>query len=345
MPFFDLPLAQLIAYKPERTEQPDFDAFWASTLATARQFPLDPRFDPLPSPMALFEMFDVTFNGYGGAPIKGWLILPKQRSGPLPCVVQYLGYGSGRGYVTEWIFWAAAGYAAFIMDNRGQSAYWRGDTADPEPNLAPHYAGFLTQGILDPHTYFYRRLFTDAARAVEVAASHPAVNADRIAIAGTNSQKTDTIYINPAVNADRIAIAGGSQGGGIGLAAGALSPVVSAMLIDVPFLCHFNVAAGLATRGPYPELAGYCSVQRDSVDTVFRTLSYFDGVNFAARGKATALFSVGLMDETCPPRTVFAAYNHYAGEKDIRVYAYNNHEGGGARHDREKLAFLNTLWA
>ena len=61
-----------------------------------------------------------------------------------------------------------------------------------------------------------------------------------------------------------------------------------------------------------------------------RPSAYFDGMNFAARAKAPALFSVGLMDLICPPSTVYAAYNHYMGEKEIAVYDYNDHEGGGS---------------
>jgi cephalosporin-C deacetylase len=83
---------------------------------------------------------------------------------------------------------------------------------------------------------------------------------------------------------------------------------------------------------------------RDKVDQVFGTLGYFDGINFAARAQARALFSVALMDEICPPSTVFAAFNHYAGPKDISVYRYNHHEGGGAYQSQEKLRFLRELW-
>jgi cephalosporin-C deacetylase len=77
---------------------------------------------------------------------------------------------------------------------------------------------------------------------------------------------------------------------------------------------------------------------------VFRSLSYFDGVNLAARARGRALFSVGLMDPICPPSTVFAAYNHYGGPKEIRVYPYNQHEGGGSFQTVEKLNFLKDLW-
>jgi cephalosporin-C deacetylase len=94
---------------------------------------------------------------------------------------------------------------------------------------------------------------------------------------------------------------------------------------------------------PYGEIVRYLKVHRHEVDTVFRTLSYFDGTAFARRATAPALFSVALMDETCPPSTVYAAYNHYAAEKEIRVYPYNDHEGGQAFHDVEKLAYLRSL--
>jgi cephalosporin-C deacetylase-like acetyl esterase len=90
MPFFDFPLEQLQAYIPECVEQPDFDAFWEETLSATRQFPLGARFE-------MVETYDLTFNGYGGQPIKGWLILPAHRSSPLPGVVEVLGYSPRPG--------------------------------------------------------------------------------------------------------------------------------------------------------------------------------------------------------------------------------------------------------
>ena len=46
------------------------------------------------------------------------------------------------------------------------------------------------------------------------------------------------------------------------------------------------------------------------------------------------------MDEVCPPSTVYAAYNRYAGPKRITVWPYNGHEGGGPFQVREQIAFL-----
>ena len=81
-------------------------------------------------------------------------------------------------------------------------------------------------------------------------------------------------------------------------------------------------------------------VHRDQAERVFQTLSYFDGLNFAARAKSPALFSVALMDTVCPPSTVFAAYNHYAGPKEIVVYPFNGHENGETIQVERKMRRL-----
>jgi cephalosporin-C deacetylase len=49
------------------------------------------------------------------------------------------------------------------------------------------------------------------------------------------------------------------------------------------------------------------------------------------------------MDLICPPSTVYAAYNAYAGEKRMAVYPYNDREGGGAFHQVEQMTWLRSL--
>jgi cephalosporin-C deacetylase len=322
MNLFDLPLEELQRYLPPRDEPADFDDFWQRSLAETRQHPLNARFEPVDYGLALIESFDVTFAGYDGQSIKGWLSLPRQRKGELPCVVEYIGYGGGRSFPTDWLLWPNVGYAHLVMDTRGQGSAWtQGDTPDiPADGANPHFPGFMTQGILDPKTYYYRRVFLDAVRAVEAARSHPAVDASRIAITG------------------------GSQGGGITLAVSGLVNDLTAAMPDVPFLCHYRRATEISEEAPYSEIQRYCKTHRYKVDQVFQTLAYFDGVNFAARAQARGLFSVGLMDKICPPSTVYAAYNHFAGDKEIRVYRYNEHEGGAHHHTLEKIKFMKAIW-
>lgn len=324
MALVDWPLPELEAYAPEREEPEDFDEFWARTLAEAREHPMQPTLAAVDSGLSSLEVLDVTFAGYAGDPIRGWLVRPRNATDPLPCVVTYIGYGGGRGLPHEWLLYGSAGYAQLVMDTRGQGGAWtRGDTPDRSAGpIDPQYPGFMTRGVLDPETYYYRRLITDAVRAVDAARAVPGVDRQRIAVSG------------------------GSQGGGLALAVAALASGVVAAIVDVPFLCHWRRALDVATEGPYPELVGYCRVQRHQVGRVFRTLSYMDGLNFAARASGTsALFSVALMDPICPPSTVFAAYHHYAGPKRITVWPYNGHEGGQTYQQAEHLRFLRETLA
>lgn len=321
MAIYDFPLDQLLTYRPVREEPADFDQFWQTTLAETRTYALSAQFNQVDNGLKLIDSFDVTFNGYGGSPVKGWLNLPRHHEGSLPCVVQFIGYGGGRGFPADWLLWASAGFAHLVMDTRGQGSAWSpGDTADMPDGANPFTPGFMTQGILDPHTYYYRRLFTDTVRAIETARAYPAVDGSRIAVTG------------------------GSQGGGMTIAAAALEPSVTVAMADVPFLCHYRRATEITDAYPYQEIVTYCKVHRDQVETVFKTLAYFDGINFAPRIRAHALFSVGIMDDICPPSTVFATYNYLNTEKEIRIYPYNRHEGGQAFHDQEKLKFLNRFW-
>lgn len=322
MALFDLPLEQLETYRPERQEPDDFNAFWQATLAEARGYPLQARFERVELGLQAQETYDVTFNGFGGQPVKGWLILPAQRADRLPCVVEYIGYGGGRGFAFDWLLWSSMGYAHLVMDTRGQGSAWRqGDTPDAsDQGGGPAVPGFMTRGILDPEQYYYRRLITDAVRAVETARSHPAIDPQHVAATG------------------------GSQGGGLALIVAGLVSDLDITMPDVPFLCHYRRATELVDTAPYSEIARYCHTHRDQVEAVFTTLPYFDGVNFAAHAHARALFSVGLMDQICPPSTVYAAYNHYAGPKEIRVYPYNEHEGGENFQTLEKMRFLQRFW-
>lgn len=322
MPRFDLSLAELRDYRPVVAEPADFDEFWASTLAQARSLGGPPSLEAVDSRLSEIETFDVTFSGYNGDPIRGWFLLPAHRPGRLPTVVEFNGYGGGRGLPHERLAWVAAGYAYFVMDTRGQGSVWGsgGHTADPHGS-GPSVPGFTTQGISDPATYYYRRVYTDAVRAI------------------------DAIRTLDRVDPDRIAVCGGSQGGGIAVAVAGLVPDLVAAMPEVPFLSHFERAVGQTDRDPYGEITRYLSVHRDRQDEVFTTLSYFDGVNFAKRAVCPSLYSVGLLDPVCAPSTVFASFNHYRGEANIEIYPFNEHEGGGGHHWQKQADWLAALLA
>lgn len=319
MAFFDKPLDDLRAYRPDPEEPADFDAFWKQTLDAAAAAATEPESVPFDAGLATVEVRDVTFSGWAGQRIKAWLLLPRERSGPLPAVVQYIGYNGGRGVPWEWLTWSAAGYAHLVVDNRGQGG--GGKTTADTPDVAPEghgssSPGFLTRGIEDPAKHYYRRLITDAVRAV------------------------DAVKALPEVDPARVAVLGGSQGGGLALAVAGLRDDLAGAIADVPFLSHYRRASQITDEGPYSEIARYLKGHRFEVEDVMRTLSYFDATNFAARARCPGWFSVALMDKVCPPSTVFAAYHRYGGPAQIEVFPYNGHEGGAAYDTPRKLAAL-----
>lgn len=317
MPLFDKPLDELRTYKPERDEPADFDDFWSRTLQESGAFALDATFTPYDGALQTVDVYDVRFAGFGGHPISGWLLVPAGSTEPLPTVVKYIGYSGGREFPHQHLETVSAGFATFVMDTRG---HIRADTPDPVGGSNSQVPGVMTRGILNVDEYYYRRVYTDAARAVEAAKSHPLVDGSRIVVSG------------------------GSQGGGIATAAAGLVPGLAGAMIDVPFLTGFRRATEIVDSMPYGEITTYLSSHRDQEEQVFATLGYFDGMNFAARATAPALYSVGLMDMVCPPSTVFASFNHYAGgPKEIRVWPFNQHEGGQGYQVDEQLRWLRAL--
>src|SRR6266542_4810876 len=102
---FDLPLEELLVYRPERVEPGDFDQFWHDSIDEAREQRRLTTLRAVESRLRTIEPIDVTFSGFGGQPIKAWLLLPRRRDGPLPTVVHFLGYGGGRGSPFDWLSW------------------------------------------------------------------------------------------------------------------------------------------------------------------------------------------------------------------------------------------------
>ncbi|MBG6055430.1 cephalosporin-C deacetylase [Salinibacterium sp. CAN_S4] len=305
MPLTDLPLAELEQYRPDVLQPADFDAFWSTTLEESRAAGGPVTLEPADTPVTELIVEDLTFPGFAGDPVRGWVTRPRT-TGPLPTVVEFLGYGGGRGLAHEHLTWAASGFVHILMDTRGQGSAWGsgGETADPHGSGVA-FPGVMTRGILDPADYYYRRLFTDGVRAVDAARDLPFVDESRIAVTG------------------------GSQGGGISLAVAGLRDDLWGVMPDVPFLSDFRRAIAVTPGAPFTEITQYLAVHRQHAAQVLDTLSYFDGVNFARRATAPALFSVALMDTIVMPSTVFASFNHYAGaDREIEVYPYNNHEGG-----------------
>ncbi|MDH6218729.1 acetylxylan esterase [Streptomyces pseudovenezuelae] len=323
MPAFDLPLSELERHRPVPAEPTDFDAFWQDTLKEAGQWDPVISVTPAENGLRLTESWDVTFRGFAGDPVRAWFSRPAGGSRALPAVVEYAGYGRGRGFPHERLTWVNAGYAHLLMDNRGQGDQYGCGGGTPDPHAAALGGpGPAVRGLLDPRDAHYRRLITDAVRAVAA------------------------VRTLPGVDGTRTAVVGNSQGGGLALAVAGLVPDLAAVLVTAPLLCGIRRALDLTDGGPYGEIAAFLAVRRGAETAVYRTLAYLEGISFARRARAPAHFGVGLRDTVCPPSGAYAAFNRYAeltggaARKELHCYPYNGHEGGDAVHVRRQLAWL-----
>lgn len=310
----DWPLEELVAYRPELTARDDFHDFWEANLQQSKGVPLNGAFVEVDDALPGARVYDVAYDGVDGVRVRGWFLTPREQAEPAPAVVVFIGYSGGRGYPHTVAHHVLNGFCVFVMDSRGQG----GDTGLKLDTAYGARRGFITHGILDRDEYYYRAFYLDTVRAVEVV-----------------SQRAE-------VDEHRIAAVGGSQGGALTIACAGLSDRVAAMAPDVPWLSHFRRAIDLAV-GPYEEITDFMKQYPERIDQAFETLSYFDNMNLVTLTRVrSALYSVGLWDDICPPSTVYASFNHLPAAVDghIEVYPYNKHEGGGALHEQRKLQWL-----
>lgn len=105
MTMFDLPLEELQTYRGRAPEPQDFLQFWKDEIAASRAFVDAPEFVPTTNGLSLVDTYDVTFSGADGTAVKGWLNVPAGAAAPLPVVIQYRGYTSGRGFPLDNTLW------------------------------------------------------------------------------------------------------------------------------------------------------------------------------------------------------------------------------------------------
>lgn len=297
---YDMSLEELKKYKPELTRQPDFAEFWDRTRKELDGVERKYSLEPYEYPARGVKVYRVTYSGFNHADIDGWFAVP-EAPGKYPGIVAFHGYNwAFDGCIHDTVNLALHGYGVLQMLVRGQ----QGNSSDNVVTTHGHHSGWMTKGILSPEQYYYRAVYMDGVRALEILASMDKVDAGRIGVMG------------------------GSQGGGLTLAAAALSDIPKAAVAVYPYLSHFNRAIDIAPQMPYGEINEFFRRNTDPAieEQAKRTLSYFDVMNLAPEIKCPVLMASGLVDDITPPSTVFAAYNHLNCQKEIAVFRYFGHE-------------------
>lgn len=303
---------ELSGYMPPLTKRDDFDEFWKETLETAGRVPLNPesRLYDFPSPHV--KVYDIAFNGFDETRIHGWYLVPAfLKQDKFPCLVHYHGFTGDRGMPADFMQWVMMGVAVLSVDCRQQC----GETGDHARYTHGSTQSVVCHGILDKYEYYFRAVYMDCVKAVDFACSRP---------------ETD---------AGRIIIEGGSQGGALGMAVCALDHRPWLAMLDVPSNSDIEKRVEEA-NGSFSAVTDYLKAFPRRVEKVFETLSYFDTMNMADRIQCPVLASVGLKDNVCPARMYFASYNRIRAPREIRLYPFNGHEGGGRVHNEVKLRFL-----
>ncbi|WP_373230113.1 acetylxylan esterase [Cohnella sp.] len=296
---------------PPLTAQADLDNYWEQTISQFSSKPLNATRSPLETPLAEMEAYKVTYEGFDETPIHGWYLLPRSSRGEkIPCVVLYHGYTGSKGYPEDYAAYILMGIAVFSIDIRGQG----GETGNRLDQSYGMTKGWITQGILDRETCYYKAITLDALKALE------------------------WVCEQPEVDSKRICVSGGSQGGGLAMIAAALSDKPTIAVAHIPNMCYMDFGI-LNSTSALSEAAAFLERFPEHLDTVLKTLSYYDNMNLAHRIRIPLLVTVGLKDMVTMPETIYAAYNRVQSEKTIYPYPFTGHAVTGDQN-RKALDFI-----
>lgn len=286
-------------YEPEKIEASmpppdDFGAFWDDQLAQLAKVPMNPRLEPVESNRDDVEAFDVTLDCLGGAPVRGYYARPKgARPGSLPAILNLHGAGVRSSSLWGPVNHASKGRLAMDINAHGIE---NGRPKEFYDALAKgELADYRARGMDDRETIYFRGMYLRLARAM------------------------DFLMAQPEWDGQVLIATGSSQGGGQSLAAAGLNPKVTAFMANVPALCEHT--------GPINGWPRFLRPERDTKPDpkVAQAVRYVDAMNFAARTKARAVLTVGFIDQTCRPTSVYAAYNNLRGPKRMETYPLMGH--------------------
>jgi len=285
--------------KPVIEYPSDFIAFWEKTKADLAKIPLDAKVTLLPERCTeKTNVYHVNLQNMrdGSATVRlyGILCVPK-KPGKYPALLTVPGAGV-RPYNGN-IGMAERGLITLDIGIHGIPV-----TMDISVYLnlgAGPLSGYWTYNLDDRDRYYYKRVYAGCVRAI------------------------DFIYSLPEYDGSSLAVTGGSQGG-------ALSIVTAGLDQRVKYLGAYFPALSDLTGYLYNRAGGWPHMfdknhPGNLIDTKIKTAAYYDVVNFARQIKVPGVYTWGFNDETCPPTSMYPAYNIITAPKELWLYQETGH--------------------
>jgi len=273
--------------KPSQPVPADFDAFWAAQKKQLAAVPLNARLTPVKSPQPAVAAFDLQADSIG-APVFGYFAKPEgAKPKSLPIILTVHGAGVRSSSLGGAAGWARQNFLALDINAHGLP------NGKPDKFYADLAAGDLkdyrTRGRESRDTVYFRGMFLRLVRALDFLTAQPEWDGRTVVVSGT------------------------SQGGFQAIVAAGLDSRVTFFAAGVPAGCdHTGFKAARINCWPK-----FIATGEQPPANVAEAVRYYDAMNFATRTKAGAVFTVGFIDTTCPPSSVYATYNNVSGKKSI----------------------------
>ncbi|CAN5848579.1 acetylxylan esterase [soil metagenome] len=278
--------------KPSLPVPDDFDAFWDAQKKKLAAVPMNPQLTPVTTTAVKdAECFDVKLDCVGTTPVSGYFAKPSgAKPKSLPVILLVQGAGVRSSGLNSAAYWCKNGLLAMDINAHG--------IANGQPDA---FYTDLQQGALKdyPHqgnesreTCYFLNMFLREVRALDFLTSQPEWDGKTVIVQGS------------------------SQGGFQAFAAAAIDPRVTFFAAGVPAGCDHSGSVAKRING-WPRLVPNGPDGQPDAKAL-EVSRYFDNVNFAAHTKAKGAYvTTGFIDVTCPPTTVYAAYNNLPIAKNI----------------------------
>ena len=275
-----------MSIKPTVENPADFRAFWDKAKADLAAVPIDARMTLLPERCTeRTNVYQLSLQNINNSRFYGILCVPK-KEGKYPAILRVPGAGVRpyAGMVAD----ADKGFITLEVGIHGVPVTL--DLAVYDNLRLGALNGYPAQNLDDRDRYYYKRVYLGCVRAVDFLAGMPQFDGQNLAVTG------------------------GSQGGALSIVTAGLDSRVKWLGAYYPALC--DVTGYLNGRaGGWPHLFTGDNLAFNNKPDRVKTTGYYDVVNFARLVNVPGYYSWGYNDETCPPTSMYAAYNVIPGPK------------------------------